>query len=143
MKITTTITSLVVSLVLPVSAMALPPFPKGTLQITNNTKHDVTSKIDGNCSSSLLGNAGITKAGETSKISPTQILLACASSLLQTNTLCNATVYPSNNCSGNPIAKVTLDTQTGIKQVETSADYIIDANGFTVSVAGGPQFASR
>lgn len=109
------------------------------LRITNNTDFDSTSKINGlSCSSSVLGESGITRAHSTNEVSNGKIRVACA--LNREN--CKADVYMSTDCekSGKPrIATVILSVNTGIKEVNMNTGienpYIITYSGFTATIS--------
>jgi hypothetical protein len=117
--------------------------PNQDLFITNHTNSDMTSKISGHCSSEVLGQAGVTPKGGVSDITPNQILLACAVSILK-GTPCSADIYMSNNCSGTSIGTVTFDMKTGITGVTgLNPNYTIDYSGFAATISGGPALASR
>lgn len=149
MKIIASITGLAVALALPISALAaastsassLPPTVKSALTINNNTSHDITSIIDGKCSNQLPGNIGITPKFSQSIIPALAVWGACFSSLTKTGTKCQAIVYPNNSCSGEAVAVVTLDTQTGIEGIEMKNKDnpdnhdLVTGSGFYVTVS--------
>jgi hypothetical protein len=110
-----------------------------SLVITNNTDLDSTSKINNMaCSSSVLGEGGITHAHSTNAVSNTKLRVACA--LNREN--CVADVYMTTVCerSGQPkIATVVFSVNTGIKSVvinnpETNP-YVISYSGFSASIS--------
>ena len=111
----------------------------GALRITNNTDLDSTSKINGgSCSSSVLGEGGITRAHATNEVSNLKLRVACA--LNREN--CKADVYMTTNCEkgGQPkVATVILSVNTGIKSVilntEIDNPYVITYNGFETTIS--------
>lgn len=55
---------------------------------------------------------------------------------------CEGAVYNTSNCSGPKIATIHLNTSTGIiedKTVVYDSSYTVLANGFQVTLAGGPK----
>ena len=109
------------------------------LRITNNTNLDSTSKINGgSCSSSVLGESGITRAHSTNEVSNIKLRVACA--LNREN--CVADVYMTTVCekSGQPkVATVVFSVNSGIKSVvmntEIDNPYVITYSGFTTTIS--------
>jgi len=104
----------------------------GDLVIINNTRFDSTSITNnGFCSATILGEAGITRAGKTNVVADAKIRKACLFNKHQ----CRAAVYMTANCSGPKVADVMFDVDTGIQSVTmTDADsnpFIISGTGFT------------
>ena len=104
------------------------------LTIVNNTNTDSTTRIHNilnKCSSDLLGEAGITRAGKTNTVSEGNIKAAC---LFSPNN-CVADVYASANCGCPVIATMTFSTSEGVKSIEMkSGQYRISASGFHVVI---------
>lgn len=102
------------------------------LTIVNNTQNDSTTRIHNilnKCSSELLGEAGITRAGQTNVVSENNIRAAC----FFTPNSCVADVYATANCSGDIIATIEFSTTDGIKSVvPRSSKYKITAQAFHV-----------
>lgn len=109
------------------------------LKITNNTDKDSTSKInDGSCSSSVLGESGITRAHSTNEVSNAKIRVACVANREN----CRADVYMTTVCekSGQPrVATVILNVNTGIKDVQMNTEidnpYVITYSGFSATIS--------
>lgn len=139
------VSGLVTGLMISVNVMASPTSTLSNqhLIITNHTNSDMTSKISGQCSADVLGQAGITPKGGVSDITPNQILLACAVSILK-GTPCSADIYMSDHCTGTSIGTVSFNINTGITGVSgLNTDYTIDYSGFSATISGGPALASR
>lgn len=110
------------------------------LYTTNNTKFDSTCRTnDFLCSSDILGDAGITKAGEKrKKTTDSQLKLACIKNLRD----CKADIYMTNNCDKTGASKVAVIhfdvLGDGIKSIETiDNSYLITGVGFEVTISGG------
>lgn len=101
------------------------------LHLDNNTTKDVTTKIHGICSTTLLGADGVTKAKDHNKIIPYwKLLIACGGS-----GLCKAEVYMTNNCGGSKVSDVDFNTETGYQGSTTySTKYKISGSSFTVKM---------
>jgi hypothetical protein len=138
------VSGLIAGLMMSANVMAsTTSLPSQHLIITNHTNSDMTSKISGNCSSQLLGQAGITPKGGVSDITPSQILLACAASILK-GVPCSADIYMSSNCGGASIATVSFDVNKGIIGLSNvDPNYTIDYSGFSATISGGPALATR
>ena|SRR5579871_4251190 len=104
------------------------------LTTVNNTSVDSTSIIHNplginKCSSDLLGEGGITRAGKKNTVSETSLRLACA----LTPNECVADVYASANCTGELIATVKFSLKNGVYSSEQKSNkYILTASGFNV-----------
>jgi hypothetical protein len=125
-------TSLVAMSMSSISMMAY----AGDLHLINNTNFDSTSIINsGMCSSSLLGNNGITKAHGTNTVADSMVKMACLKISDPKGLNCTADVYMNKNCSGKKVATVVLDVSTGVKKVTVhSSEYKITASGFNIQM---------
>lgn len=136
-KKTAFLVSTLIFTALPIHAQAENLIKVEGLRITNNTDQDSTSKINGgSCSSSVLGEAGITRAHSTNEVSNAKIRVACVANREN----CRADVYMTTVCekSGQPkVATVILSVNTGIKevQVEAGSPYVISYSGFTATIS--------
>ena len=126
-------TSLLACLALPMSAMA------ANLNITNNTKFDVTTTInDKICSSSQpLGELGITHPGQTTHLTHEQVSAACI--LNESN--CKADIHLSNDCTGPVIGTVYLynnvlspSSSHILGKTMYDAHYDVVANGLNIQL---------
>lgn len=94
--------------------MALPiQAEAGALTIHNRTAFDSTSITNNASCSSLLGETGITRAGQDKVVSDTLIRTAC---MLKRHP-CKSDVYMTANCTGRKIATVLFDVDTGIVSI--------------------------
>lgn len=112
------------------------------LQITNNTNHASTAVINhGDCSSILLGSAGITEAHKSTRVSDWGLWWACKDSPHD----CIADVYMTTDCaaSGTKVATVLFDTIAGIQSVANfSNEYLIKKDdNFSIELDDGNTFA--
>lgn len=106
------------------------------LTITNNTKLDSTSIMNNTACSTILGEKGITHAGQTNVIEDSKIKFACMFHAHD----CKADVYMTANCSGAKVATVIFDTKKGIQHVDLfDKNFSISGSGFVISMDGGPQ----
>jgi hypothetical protein len=136
-KRTAFLVAAVLSAALPIQSMAMAGGE--ALVITNHTDLDSTSKINGfSCSSSILGEAGITRAHSTNSVSNTKLRVACFANREN----CVADVYMTSVCekSGqNKIATVVFSVNSGIKSVvmenEATNPYVISPSGFSVTIS--------
>ena len=113
------------------------------LSTTNNTKFDSTCRTnDWMCSTDVLGEAGITRAGEQHKItSGAQLKLACIKNLRN----CKADIYMQDKCGGPKIATIYFDTLgEGVKSIEPvdNTYTITGLHSFDVTISGGPSVKS-
>lgn len=105
------------------------------LHLMNNTNRDSTCFINDKMCSNKLGEGGITRAHKPNTISDLTVKIACTGH--QSN--CKADVYMTDNCSGEKIATVILDTSKGIQSVTmNTTEYQISGSGFNISLDGGP-----
>lgn len=120
-----------------ISGMSILAHGANSLTIVNNTAQDSTAIINnGGCSASVLGEKGITRAGKQNTIDSFIIWYACYASPAN----CKADVYMTSNCTGEKIATVVFDTNTGIKSISMlSNDYAFIGTGFSVHLNGGKQ----
>ncbi len=115
------------------------------LYTTNNTKLDSTCRTnDLMCSTDVLGDAGITRAGKTLVTPFKQLKLACGKYLHD----CKADLYMSTNCDksgASKIATIKFDVlDTGVKSIEVfDPSYSIIGSGFNVTITGGPGLAKK
>lgn len=114
----------------------------GSLTLHNYTKKDSTALVNGACST-MLGEKGVTRAGQTNTLTEKQVNQACAGG---DKTHCQALVFMTDHCNvGNPsepvIAEIYLNTSTGITSSETKdPSYNLTVNNpFEVTLTGGPQ----
>ena len=94
------------------------------------------------CSTDVLGNDGITRAGEQRKITTSrQLKYACIKNLKD----CKADIYMQDKCGGDKIATIHFDTSgSGLKSIEMiDNSYSITGSGFEVTIAGGPTVAAK
>lgn len=113
-----------------------------TLTIDNKTDFDSTTRANGGlCSSSVLGDAGITHPGHVNVITKNQLNLACMFNKKD----CTADVYMSDNCSGDIVATVTMDvTDAGIKTVTIkNPNFIFDYSAFAITLKPAGSFAKK
>lgn len=91
------------------------------IHIHNGTSDPSASRMNGGlCSSFILGDGGVTKAGESKTIPGLQVDLACGH-----KPECYADVYLSRDCKTKLIATVHLNTATGF---ELGKEKIIDTH---------------
>jgi len=125
------------------------------LVLTNLTKHeDSTAQIHNvavnqDVCSTMLGKSGTTHSGQTNRIPNSDIRLVCGDLPPAKGMDCNATVFTipagsAPNCdASNPttkkIARVVLNTKTGVKSV-TMLDqaYIANFDSSHITISGGP-----
>lgn len=142
MKKIATLTAIVSALTIPMSALA----GSDALTLTNKTDFPITSLINkdilgGACSSSPpLGKLGVIEKGQTNNIDIRLVKAAC--SLHQSN--CTAEIHFSENCGGDAVGVVTLNTSTGIQSVQMiNTQYKIEFAGFTATISPRDAVASR
>jgi hypothetical protein len=121
--------------------LSLPLFAHAELVIDNDTNQPSTSIINsGFCSTTILGDDGITPAKTKKTIPDWQIDLAC----IGDTDNCRADVYMTNDCTGDVITSVIFSTSTGIKSVTTPINgYTITYSAFYVKLSGGPSVVSK
>jgi hypothetical protein len=107
----------------------------GDLTIINNTAFDSTTITNnGFCSARILGENGISRAGQTHVIADSLVRKGCMLNKHQ----CHAAVYMNATCTGEIYAHVIFDVDTGIQSVTlTNPDtnpFIITGSGFTTQL---------
>jgi hypothetical protein len=113
------------------SLVSLPALAQADLTITNKTSHDSASIINGGaCSSTFLGDIGVTKAGQKNTISSFMLKIACYGH----TTACRADVFMTRDCSGEKAGTVILDVVNGVVSVTNAAGYEISASGFDITL---------
>lgn len=115
---------------LTVAAMALPAFASAiTLDVYNATNEDSTVRIaqSGLCS----GRRHMTPAHGESHTPKAQVKMLC---LLFKK--CDAVMYPSDNCTGNPVAHLSMNTDTMESTVVSIDDphYAVKTGGNRVDI---------
>lgn len=130
MKTFLRISGLIALLGLPVASFA---DNNSDLFIINNTGSYVTTTISQFiCSSSVLGDDGITNPNSSKTISAKNLSTAC---ILHTHK-CHAEVHLSKDCSGPAIAAVDFDISTGVIPgsiiQRDSSHYTLSGSGFHV-----------
>lgn len=112
--------------ILPFAAVA------GDLVINNHTDFDSTSVINNGACSTILGEIGISRAHTDSNVVPDKkIRFACFANKHN----CHADVYMTDNCTGEKVATVLFDVDTGIKSIQmSSTKFAITGSGFTTTM---------
>jgi hypothetical protein len=82
--------------------------------IDNNTKQDITFKIDHVCSHEI----GIINPFKATIVPDKNLKRACANNLQA----CVAEAYHSSNCTGKQLGAVVLDIDNGVKDVSAVAE---------------------
>ncbi len=108
-----------------------------SLKTINHTHFDSTSVMNNGVCSTILGDSGITPAGQEKDISDFLVKKACITNQLH----CKADVYLTRNCSGPKVATVTLNVNTGIESVTMNnpayqITYTNDKSTSTVLISG-------
>lgn len=124
---------LVMGLSTPLAALAT----QSDLTISNNTKQYSTCVINNGPCSSVLGAEGVTSPGEQNhKVSAATINFACSF-----KKDCVADVYMSKNCTGDKVATLSFNVDSGISAAPKilNSKYKINAplKSFNVSISGG------
>ncbi|MDR3491771.1 MAG: hypothetical protein P4M12_07005 [Gammaproteobacteria bacterium] len=103
--------SKIICTLLGASLLALPIIASAALTIVNNTSHDSTTIINNTCSTAI-GSDGITHPHSVNQVSDMNIRLVC----FMTPNNCVADVRMTADCSGESVATVVYDVDSGVKQ---------------------------
>jgi hypothetical protein len=107
------------ALLMSTTLIALPITARADLTIVNNTDYDSTSVVNGGACSTILGQAGITKAHSSNTLDYILMRIACGMHPSD----CVAEVYMTDNCSGPVVATVTMDIDNGISNIQESGAF--------------------
>jgi len=122
------------------SLLLMPIMATAGLTITNNTAQNSTTIINSTCSTSI-GTQGVTHPHSTNEVPDMAIRMVCYT----TPNHCVADVRMTADCSGESMATIVYDINSGVKAATLSAagvraGYQINGGGYAIQFNGGPRF---
>lgn len=103
--------------------------PKRDLAISNSSKYPLTFSINKICSEYI----GVTDKFSVNTVKHHYLKKACKADPQH----CNMEAYSTEDCTGDSLASITLDIQSGVTNITPHSEtYKINASGFNLFFAG-------